>query len=88
MTRHDAPDVEPGRAPELWQADTGRQAVNVQEIGTLPFQPRVQLLGATNGYAVIRFVAPVAGSNATTRYQAGATRCLGPTSTGWTAPAR
>ena len=39
-------------------------------------------------FAVIRFVAPVAGSNATTRYQAGATRYLGPTSTGWTAPAR
>jgi len=39
-------------------------------------------------FAVIRFVAPVAGSNATTRYQAGATRYLGRTSTGWTAPAR
>jgi hypothetical protein len=34
-------------------------------------------------FAVIRFVAPVAGNNATTRYQAGATRYLGRTSTGW-----
>ena len=39
-------------------------------------------------FAVIRFAAPVAGGDATTRYQAGATRYLGRTSTGWTTPAR